>query len=289
MKTMSILGLIIIIYCVTYYVVVSIQRSLTFAPAGPVPGAEEAEFGIPTPDGERLAAQLVPPTSTPNGRNTIYFHGNGGNMYHYSSFVKEDAAQGYRVLVFDYRGYGGSTGVPSETGLHVDADAVLQYAINVVGWAPRDIVLHGFSLGCGVALHLAARNPDKPFAGLLMEAPFASIKSAARHVFSGSALVSPWLARDFDNESAIQRISPHVPLAIAYTPHDEVVPAEDALLLYRASMATSRFLETSAVRRHFGVHARQAYVWLRLHWDGLCHAPSAPAPTVTTLTKERIS
>jgi len=89
-------------------------------------GMRYEDLTIPTRDGERLHAWLLP-ADTPRAR-ILYFHGNGGNLSVWAPILANLTPHGYSVLAFDYRGYGLSTGRPSERGLYRDVDAVLDHA-----------------------------------------------------------------------------------------------------------------------------------------------------------------
>jgi uncharacterized protein len=91
-----------------------------------------AQFGLPfeadtivTADGERLRAWTLPHA---NARAVmVYFHGNGGNLSVWLPILAGVQAAGYTVHAIDYRGYGASTGRPTERGLYRDADAMLEW------------------------------------------------------------------------------------------------------------------------------------------------------------------
>ena len=83
------------------------------------------------------------------------------------------------VLTFDYRGFGKSTGTPSETGLITDALAVVDWAMNVAGIPPSRILIFGQSMGTAVSIavskHLAVQNPPIVLAGTVLVAPFVDV------------------------------------------------------------------------------------------------------------------
>ena len=83
------------------------------------------------------------------------------------------------VLTFDYRGFGRSTGVPSEKGLVLDARAVVEWAMSVAGIPPSRIILFGQSLGTAVNVavseQFALQNPPVVFAGIILVAPFVDV------------------------------------------------------------------------------------------------------------------
>jgi uncharacterized protein len=139
------------------------------------------QFGVPfdaipltTDDGERLRAWMLH-AQAPRAL-VVYFHGNGGNLSIWTPILADVARHGYDVIAVDYRGYGLSTGRPTEKGLYRDADAVLAYlcthrneTVPMVYW--------GRSLGTAVAAYAASRTaPDR----LILEAGFPDARSLLR-------------------------------------------------------------------------------------------------------------
>jgi fermentation-respiration switch protein FrsA (DUF1100 family) len=149
------------------------QRSLMYFPdvartppaAAGLPQAEEVV--LQTADGETLIAWHVPPVG--EKPVVLYFQGNGGALDLRAGRFRALIADGIGLLALSYRGYGGSSGSPSETGLIEDARAAYQFA--VARYEPGRIALWGESLGTGVAIALAAAHP---VAALILDAPFTS-------------------------------------------------------------------------------------------------------------------
>lgn len=120
----------------------------------------------------------------PHARLVLYFHGTSGTMASgwrpdsYRSLYAADPINTH-VLTFDYRGYGQSTGQPSEPGLIEDAVAVVDWAVNTAGIPPERIVIFGQSLGSAVAIaivhELARRETPVQFAGLVVTASFSDV------------------------------------------------------------------------------------------------------------------
>lgn len=128
---------------------------------------------IATPDGETLVAWYTPAAV---GKPTILFlHGKGGSIAGRPKRYAYYTSQGFGVLFLSYRGYGGSTGTPSEKGLMIDAGAGYAWLI-AKGMAPARIVAVGESLGTGIAVGLAARVP---LAALALESPYVSMVAVA--------------------------------------------------------------------------------------------------------------
>ncbi|KAJ4350651.1 hypothetical protein N0V95_004556 [Ascochyta clinopodiicola] len=128
---------------------------------------------------EKLAFRLL--RDDPEARLLIYFHGNAATLgqqrrtEEYRSY-SSGACEKVFVLAFDYRGFGKSSGVPSETGLRNDAEAVVDWALNVAKIPPSRIVLLGHSLGTAVSTAVAVQYAD-------MGVEFAGKYSRLRLVF----------------------------------------------------------------------------------------------------------
>src|SRR5262249_45834121 len=136
------------------------QRSLMYFPdpartspaAAGLPQAEEVM--LKSSDGESLIAWHVPPQGSKPV--VIYFQGNGGALNLRAARFNRLIAEGCGLLALSYRGYGGSTGKPTEGGLLLDAAAAYDFAAS--RYPPERIVLWGESLGSGVAVALAAER-----------------------------------------------------------------------------------------------------------------------------------
>jgi len=173
---------------------------------------------IETKDGERLRAWLIPGGATPRAR-VLYFHGNGGNLSNWSPILSAIVKHGYSVLAVDYRGYGLSTGRPTEQGLYRDVDALVARA-----WPEADatapLIFWGRSLGGAMAGYAATvRKPD----GLIIEAGFPD----ARAVVRGSpvlAVLSIFSTYRFPAAEFINRAN--VPVLQLHGDRDSVIPFE---------------------------------------------------------------
>jgi pimeloyl-ACP methyl ester carboxylesterase len=129
---------------------------------------------IETEDGERLIAWHKPPLE---GRPiVVFFHGSADSPDQRAVRFLGLTSAGLGVLAPYFRGYGGSTGAPSETGLLLDAEAIYQYCHGL--YRPERIALWGFSLGGAVAVWLASR---RKVGALVLEAAFTSLTDVAKH------------------------------------------------------------------------------------------------------------
>jgi fermentation-respiration switch protein FrsA (DUF1100 family) len=129
---------------------------------------------LSTKDGEQLRAWFLP-SATPRAL-VVYFHGNGGNLAVWMPILVGIQKQRFSVAAIDYRGYGASSGRPSEQGLYRDVDAALEWSGDLVK-AGVPVIYWGRSLGTTMAAYAAAtRRPD----GLILESGFASARSLLR-------------------------------------------------------------------------------------------------------------
>jgi fermentation-respiration switch protein FrsA (DUF1100 family) len=213
------------------------QRSLTYfpdrkrtAPAQAVlPQAQEITFA--STDGERLIAWAVAPRE---GKPVVlYFHGNGGALKLRVARFRKLIADGNGLLALSYRGYGGSTGVPSEAGLIRDAHAAYEEAS--ARWPARKLVLWGESLGTAVAVALAAeRHVD----GVILDAPFTSAADVGAAAYPFAPV--RWLMRDqFHSDRRIARV--RAPMLVLHGECDRIVPIAYGERLFALAHEPKRF------------------------------------------------
>jgi len=184
------------------------------APSGEgLAGVEERV--LTTPDGERIIVWYG--KARPGQPTLLYFHGNAGNLAERADRIRRFMGQGWGVYMMSYRGYGGSSGSPTEAA-NV-ADARLAYgALVLEGVEPGSIIAYGESLGTGVATRIAA---EREVAGLVLESPFTSAADVG-------AMVYPYLpvrlliADRYDLAKYIPQI--RVPLLILHGERDDVIP-----------------------------------------------------------------
>jgi uncharacterized protein len=161
------------------------QRKLVYLPSdGPVPPAAQALPGardvrLTTSDGLTLGAWYVPPTGSDLGFTVLVTNGNGGDRSHRTELAAALRAEGLAVLLFDYRGYGGNPGDPTEEGLALDVRAARAYLVDELGVPQDRLVYFGDSLGGAVVSELATAHPP---AGLVLRSPFTELAdTAAEH------------------------------------------------------------------------------------------------------------
>lgn len=138
--------------------------------------------GFVTDITSRLAFQLL--HDDPDARLVLHMHGAGGTVgsgYRVPNYRALSAGQPGKihVLTFDYRGFGHSTGIPSENGLILDALAVVDWVMNIAGIPPSRIMIFAQSMGTAVSIamaeQLALKSPPVVFAGTVLVAPFVDV------------------------------------------------------------------------------------------------------------------
>ena len=174
-----------------------------------------SERVLKTPDGARVIAWYG--KARPGQPTLLYFHGNGGSLVARTERVRRFMAEGWGVYMMTYRGYGGSTGRPTE--VNNVADARLAYGALVLEGVPAEsIILYGESLGSGVATRIAV---ERPVAGLILDAPYTSIVDVA----AGAYPFLPVRALLTDRYETVRYIANvKVPLLILHGERDGVVP-----------------------------------------------------------------
>jgi uncharacterized protein len=218
------------------------QREFQYSPGGTIatPRAaglpEFAKIEITTEDGETIVGWWKAPPNS-GGGVVLYLHGTPGTLPDYAPYALPDIEKaGVGALAIDYRGYGGSTGSPSETGIERDARAAFDF---IRRSAPQSkIAVFGQSFGTGPAVALATQ---RPIAGLLLVAPYASVL----RLFGLEAppiLPYRWLLRDqYDSEALIDRVT--APVMILHGTADATIPIAEARRLYDAAHQPKTMIE----------------------------------------------
>jgi uncharacterized protein len=239
---MALLKWTLIVLLVGYVGVVALlyfmQRALMYFPdterisptALGLPGAEEVL--LDTADGERVVAWHLPPRG--DRPVVLYLHGNGGALSHRAERFRALTADGTGLLAIDYRGYGGSSGQPTEAGLLIDAETA--YGFAAARYPVARIAVWGESLGTGVAVGLAAK---RPIGRLVLEAPFASAVdlAARRYPF----VPVRWLMKD-QYRSDLRMASVAAPLLVLHGTRDPIVPIESGERLFGLAREPKRFV-----------------------------------------------
>ena len=235
------LGLLALAIVIVLAVVWVFQRRLIYFPlservppvATIMSGAEDVSFD--TEDGHRLRGWFLPPTGASRG-TILVFNGNAGDRSFRAPLAMALVRAGLSVLLFDYRGYGGNPGNPSERGLMADARAARAYLVARQDVDTKSIVYFGESLGAAVAVALAVEHPP---AALILRSPFTSLSDMAsvHYPFLPTGVL---LWDRFDSFGRIGRVT--CPVLVVTGDRDQVVPPAQSRQLYEAIQSRARLV-----------------------------------------------
>ena len=214
------------------------QRALQYFPervrtppaAAGLTAAEEVL--LDTADGEKVIAWHIAPRG--DKPVVVYFHGNGGSLRYRVWRFNELTADGTGLVALSYRGYGGSTGSPTEAGLI--ADGIAAYDFAAARYGAERVVLWGESLGGGVAVAIAA---ERPVARVILESPFTSAADvgASAYPFVPVRLL---MKDQFRSDLRIAAVT--APVLVMHGEQDNVVSFAQGERLYAMIRAPKRFV-----------------------------------------------
>jgi fermentation-respiration switch protein FrsA (DUF1100 family) len=227
-----------------------------------------SELFIDTADGKRLHCYwLAQPDAD---RVLIFFHGNAGHIGHRLDELRALADLGLNVLGVGYRGFGLSTGRPSEKGIFADGRAVLAYVTEQRGFDLERVLLLGRSIGSTVAVEI---GQGKALGGIILVTPLTSGKAIARsHGFGPLAFFA---GDKFNNLNKIEQIK--APLLIIHGTRDDITPYAMGLTLFEQAPEPKRMVTIEGGGHNdIGLPGQEAfYAPIRKF---LSAAPPEPAP-----------
>lgn len=232
-QLLLVLFLFILIVTLAYF----FQRHFIYFPSPEKPNlrdfqAEDMQIiKIPVADGLILSSWYKP--AVDNKPTILYLHGNAGHIGYRMYLARQFLAEGFGMLLLEYRGYGGNPGKPTESGLYQDARAAIKF-LHQQG-VQKNIVLYGESLGTGVATQIAT---EFPVCSLVLQSPYTSLTAMAR--FHYSWVPMPVIDK-YDSLSRIQKI--HAPVLMLHGKLDEVVPYDLGLTLFNQANQPKKWIE----------------------------------------------
>jgi hypothetical protein len=216
------------------------QRRLIYFPSrARVPPAAEVIAGardvtLRTGDALELGAWLVPARDPDRGAAVLVASGNAGDRSMRAPLAAALAHEGLSVLLFDYRGYGGNPGSPTESGLALDARAAYRFLAEEAGVPEERLLYYGESLGTAVVTELATEHPP---AGLVLRSPFVDLASVGRMHYPflpiGRLLLDRYPLADH-----LARVD--VPTTVVYGTRDSIIPPAQSLAVAAAAPGPTR-------------------------------------------------
>lgn len=223
-------------------------------------GLAYRDLQITTSDGIVLHGWYIP---APQAELTLlHFHGNAGNISHRVHLYKRWHNLGLNVLTIDYRGYGKSSGTPSEQGLNLDAETTWQYLTEALGASPESVIIAGRSLGAAIASRLAR---GKKVTGLVLETPFTSIPDMAAQHYPWLP-VRPLIRTQLNTLEHVRKVS--VPLLLIAAVDDEIAPLTMAERVFQAAGRPKLMVTLSGSHNDFDDRAEGAYTEAWKNWLG---------------------
>jgi fermentation-respiration switch protein FrsA (DUF1100 family) len=215
------------------------------------------EVTLTTSDGVKLNGWYIP---SPKAEFTVLFlHGNGGNIMHRLDSIQLFYNLGLNCFIFDYRGYGKSTGKPTEQGTYLDAKTAYEWLTKEKGIKPQDIIFFGRSLGGSIAAELARKAEA---GSLVVESTFTSYVAMGKKFYWYMPV--KWFARyRYDTLEYIREVK--CPVMIIHSPDDEIIPYEFGRQLYVAAKEPKKFVEISGGHNDGFLVSAELYKseWLR--------------------------
>ncbi len=210
-------------------------REVAYTPADVGLGYEAVTLA--TPDLETIAGWYVPAAEGAGRWTVLFCHGNAGNISHRVQTLELLHELGLNCLIVDYRGYGESTGRPSEKGTLIDIRAAWDWLIQEKQKTPEEIILFGRSLGGSIAAIVAAEVQP---AGVMIESAFTSVVDVGRHYYPFLP-VRFFVRYKYDAFEAVKQLD--CPVMIVHSPDDEIIPYTFGRALYEAAGEPKHFRE----------------------------------------------
>lgn len=248
-------GSVITVLTVLWYTIPRIERLYVFRPARDILKTPK-DLGVPfdqcfvdVSERVRLSAWHLCPHQPV--ASVVYFHGNGGNLGILNEILAMFYWHGLQVFAIDYRGYGWSTGTPSEEGIYKDALASVRYFNANFKQSDIPLIYWGRSLGAAVASYAAGKLPPS---GLVLETAFPNKSSLLEH-YPQLRPFRPFSKCEFDTSSHLK--GHQFPVLLLHGDKDRTVPLKQGQLLYSQLTGPKEFFRVEGAG-HLDLHMKDS-------------------------------
>lgn len=216
-------------------------------------GVAYRAYTVDTADGERLRLWHLPRQDAV--AQVVYFHGNGGNLSLWSDILVDVVGHGYEVIAVDYRGFGLSSGAPSEQGLYRDVDATVAFATGEVRRHELPLIYWGRSIGTAMAAYAASRRaPD----GVVLEAGFPDARAI---VANNPLLFVLTMFASYRFPTAEWMSTVQAPVLVIHGDQDSVIPYALGQRLYESLPGRKRFVTVAGGDHNDPAPTDAAFYW----------------------------
>jgi len=209
------------------------------------PPEDVTEFTVTTSDGEKITAWRVTAAAPAQPKVALLFHGNAQSLTSFVNVQRWFAQHGFTNYAVSYRGYGKSTGFPSEEGIYRDGEAVMELLLTNERLMPNDVVVFGNSIGTGPAAYIAARFNTN---SLILIAPYADLPTLVSEL-PFFWVLSPFLRYHFPVREYVGQLVDTCVIA-AHGERDTTIPFHHATTVRAAYSGSKTFSLIAA--RHAG-------------------------------------
>lgn len=217
------------------------QSKLIFLPSSDLivtpqqAGLHAEDIWLETNDGEQLHGWYFPNDKAEYV--VVFSHGNAGNISNRIDIAKFLQEAGFSVLIYDYRGYGQSSGKPSEDGLYKDIEAVVKHLKTEKKYGEQQMIMYGRSMGGAVAAYAATKFS---VSGLALDSAFKNLRAMVGDLYP---FVPAFLASyEFSTAMYVQQLT-GIPVMIMHSPNDSIVDISHGKSLFGIAKEPKIFVE----------------------------------------------
>ena len=223
---------------------------------------------FPSTDGVKLSGWFLPAKGIAPRKakaSVVFSHGNAGSIGHHLGFCTWLVDAGYNVMMYDYRGFGKSTGTVDRRGMINDVKAAFSHLKSRSDIDPSKLISFGHSLGGAQSITALAETPVDGLRAIIVDGAFASYQAMARLI--GGQLGATLVTDELSPKDFVDRLGP-VPLLVVHGTRDEVVPISHAKLLFDSAVGPKTLFEvksgqhTTALSDNDGAYRRKMLSWL---------------------------